>query len=75
MRVCEAGRSLKSELGGAGLLHINVQRFRGWLVFKAHRICVSLDSRRESNKEDEGEGSTCRVQSVGSRVQGVGCRV
>ena len=30
----------------------NVQRFRGGLVFKAHRLCVSLNSRRESNKEE-----------------------
>jgi len=31
-----------------------VQRFRGRLVFKAHRLCVSLNSRLESNKEEEG---------------------
>jgi len=30
-----------------------VQRFRGGLVFKAHRLCVSLNSRLESNKEEE----------------------
>jgi len=36
------------------LLHRIVQRFRGGLVFKAHRLCVSLNSRRESNKEEEG---------------------
>jgi len=35
------------------LLHRNVQRFRGGLVFKAHRLCVSLNSRLESNKEEE----------------------
>jgi len=29
-----------------------VKRFRGGLVFKAHRLCVSLNSRLESNKED-----------------------
>jgi len=35
---------------GAGqLLHRNVQRFRGGLVFKAHRLCVSLNPRLESN--------------------------
>jgi len=28
-------------------------RFRGGLVFKAHRLCVSLNSRLESNKEEE----------------------
>ena len=31
----------------------NVKRFRGGLVFKAHRLCVSLDSRLESHKEEE----------------------
>ena len=34
------------------LLDRNVQRFRGGLVFKAHRLCVSLNSRLESNKEE-----------------------
>ena len=29
-----------------------MQRFRGGLVFKAHRLCVSLNSRLESNKEE-----------------------
>ena len=28
-----------------------MKRFRGGLVFKAHRFCVSLNSRLESNKE------------------------
>ena len=37
-------------------LHINVQWFRGGLVLKAHRFCVSLNSRLESNKEEEKEG-------------------
>ena len=35
------------------LLHRNVQRFRGGLVFKAHRLCVSLNPRLESNKEEK----------------------
>jgi len=30
-----------------------VQWFRGGLVFKVHRLCVSLNSRLESNKEEE----------------------
>ena len=30
-----------------------MQRFRGGLVFKAHILCVSLNSRLESNKEEE----------------------
>ena len=31
----------------------DVQRFRGGLVFQAHRLCVSLNSRLEGNKEEE----------------------
>ena len=38
------------------LLHRNVQRFPGGLVFKAHRLCVSLNSRLESNKEEKKKG-------------------
>jgi len=34
------------------LLRRNVKRFRGGLVFEAHRLCVSLNSRLESNKEE-----------------------
>ena len=30
-------------------------RLQGGLVFEAHRLCVSLDSRREGNKEEEEE--------------------
>jgi len=30
-----------------------VQRFRGGLVCKDHRLCASLNSRLESNKEEE----------------------
>ena len=32
---------------------MNVQRFRDGLVFKDQRLCVSLNSRRESNEEEE----------------------
>jgi len=35
---------------------LSAMRFRGGLVFKAHRHCVSLNSRLENNKEEEGEG-------------------
>ena len=40
---------------GEGLkpLHRNVQRFRGGLVFKAHRLCVSFNSRLVSDKEEK----------------------
>jgi len=46
------------QLEGTGknkLLGRNVKRFRGGLVFKTLRLCVSLNSRLESNKEEEGE--------------------
>ena len=39
--------------GTQELLHRNVKRFRGGLVFKADRLWVSLNSRLESNKEEE----------------------
>jgi len=50
-------------------LHRNVQRFRGGLVFKAQRLCVSLNCRLESNKEEEkfrvsGSGSPSRRVSA-----------
>jgi len=45
-RVRSRGHSLEP-------LHRHVQRFRGGLVFKPHRRCVSLNSRSESNKEEE----------------------
>jgi len=49
----------------AQLLHRNVQRFRDGLVFKAHRLCASLNSRLESNKEDEeGEGISDEEREV-----------
>ena len=35
-----------------------MQRFRGGLVFKAHRLCVSLNSRLEGNKEEENVASS-----------------
>ena len=41
------------------VLHRNVQRFRGGLVFKAHTLCVSPNSRLEGNKE-----VVCDVEAV-----------
>ena len=41
------------------LFHRDAQRFRGGLVFKAHRLCVSLNSRLQSNKEEEEKDVTC----------------
>jgi len=48
-----AGIRLWLRAAGLNVEDINVQRFRGGLVFKAHRLCVSLNSRLESNKEEE----------------------
>ena len=39
--------------GGADINIVTVQQFRSELVVKAHRLCVSLNSRRESNEEEE----------------------
>ena len=41
-------------------VHRNVQRFRGGLVFKTHRLGVSLNSRLESNKEEEEVSGSAR---------------
>ena len=41
-----------------------MQRFRGGLVFKAHRPLVSLNSRLESNKEEEVWGLRDEVDEV-----------
>ena len=49
------------------VLHINVQRFRGGLVFKAVRLCESLNSRLESNKEEE-EGLGWWVLDLRGRI-------
>jgi len=49
-------------------VHRNVQRFRSGLVFKSHRLCVSLNSRLESN-EEEREGSTSRPGQAGWLLQ------
>ena len=35
------------------MLHINVQRFRGGLAFKAHRLCAFLNSRLDCYWEEE----------------------
>jgi len=39
-----------------------VQRFRGGLVFKALGLCASLNSRLESNKEEEEEEDPRKIQ-------------
>ena len=48
------GMQYLRELQSAGkLFYINVQRFRGWLVSQALRLRVSLNSKLESNKQEE----------------------
>ena len=44
------------------LLERNVKRLRGALVFKAHRLCVSPNSRLESNKDEEEKQDPTRNQ-------------
>jgi len=43
----------RTSINVPGRRRSTVQRFRGGLVFKAHRLCVSLNSRLESNKEEK----------------------
>ena len=75
-------RSSRAELDrGAQLLRRNAQRFRGRLVFKAHRLCVTLNSRLGGNNEKEqgtpGKSKTlhqnptpwCRVHDIGVGVE------
>ena len=53
---------VRSEADHAQPLYINVHRFRGGLVFKAHRL-VSLNSRLESNEEKKKNLPLCENQS------------
>ena len=46
------------------LLHRNVQRFRGGLVFKAYRRCVSLNSRLKSNALKTADDLASRPQGL-----------
>jgi hypothetical protein len=41
-----------------------LQRSRGGLVFKAHRLGVSLDSRLEGNKEEERDRGLLSFQTI-----------
>ena len=52
---------------GSALLCRNVKRFRSGLVFKVRRLCVSLNSRLQSNdEEEEGSALTCTNRGHGS---------
>ena len=44
-----------------------MQRFRGGLVFEAHRLCVSLNSRLASNEEEEQEAGSYNSSRGGSK--------
>ena len=52
-KITFSGLEYRDDVAAAELLRRNVKRFRGGLVFKAHRLFVSLNSRLESNKEEE----------------------
>ena len=55
------------------LVPINVQRFRGELVLKAHRPFASLNSRRQSNTEEKKKVAVLSVNACsmqGSRDRG-----
>ena len=45
----------------------DMQRSRGGLVFKAHRLCVSLNSRLESTQEEEEHMNT-RISVMDTHV-------
>ena len=64
-------------IGAVQLLHRNVQRFRGGLVFQAHRRCVSLNSRLERHKEEEKIGAVPPALQVGTwfEVQGLATKI
>jgi len=63
---------LKIRQAGKGqLLRRIVKRFRGGLAFKAHRLCVSPNSRLESNKEEEKKG-LCLAAGFGALVVALG---
>ena len=58
------------------LLYRDVQQFRGGLVVKAHRLCVSRNSRLESSKEEEEEEEvvvdyTCVLHRLSGSVETV----
>jgi len=50
------------------LIHRNVQRFRGGLAFKAHGLCLSLNTRLDRTKEEEAKQvisrMLCRVRAI-----------
>ena len=77
---CALSRT-RSSLGGSPrdegpqLLFRNVQRFRDGLVFKAHRLCASLNSRLESNKEETPSSSAGSPRDDGPPRRKVDVRV
>jgi hypothetical protein len=48
-----------------------VQRFRDGLVLEAHRLCVSLKSRLESNKRERSFGFRVEDWCEGFLVEGL----
>ena len=47
---------------------VSAARFRGGLVFKAHRLCVSLNSWLERNTEEEKTARLCHVKGACCRL-------
>ena len=65
----DSGPSLREILAPGEVFFITLTprvEFRGGLVSKAHRLCVSLNSRLESNKEEE-EGFAGEAREGGAR--------
>ena len=60
-----APRSLSEHQMGT-FQQVRKKRFRGGIVLKAHKLCVSLDSRLESNKEEAGNLPTGAEEKVAS---------
>ena len=50
-----------------GPLNKKLKRFRGGLVFQARRLCVPLNFRLESNKEEEGQADGGEASCGGKR--------
>ena len=62
--------SMSRRSRGKQILRRNVQHFRGGLVFKAHRRCVSLNSRLESNQvEEDVLGTRDHVRPRSNRIR------
>ena len=62
------GATTRQEFGG-GLAVQHLQRFRGGLVFEAHRLCVSLNSKRESNTQEKKSSTSVEPRTPGASLK------